>query len=350
MSAIVEVPLSAIDSNPFRQLDKYPYVERKVAALVRSYADVGMWEGVIARQQGNRYEIAFGHHRVEAARQTGLTVMPIIVRRLTDEQMLQFMGRENTEDYNADFLCMLEAWEAAVVFAERRGLDRGKGQVIDIARILGWVEHHKEGGDVRHKDPHVTLNQTAMACSAAYTLIAAGHLARDDLRDLSVKGVKEIVQNALSRMEQVDKMARQTQRPAKEVEEAKEHIANAAKTTAEKVRDGEIATKDARATADAAAYQFARQANRPSPLFEVFGKNLADRIAKMLKDDASEKNLEEVYKALGDVTLDEDKRIVARLHFELSELGERVVIWRKRITPTDKKVTRLQIAKGGDHE
>ena len=27
--------------------------------------------------------------------------------------MLQFMGRENGEDYNADFLVMLETWEAA---------------------------------------------------------------------------------------------------------------------------------------------------------------------------------------------------------------------------------------------
>jgi ParB-like chromosome segregation protein Spo0J len=276
MSAIVEVSLSVIDSNPFRQLDKYPYVERKVAALVRSYADVGMWEGVIARQQGNRYEIAFGHHRVEAARQAGLTVMPIIVRPLSDEQMLQFMGRENMEDYNADFLCMLETWEAAVVFVDRRGERRGKLQAIDIARILGWTELHKEGSDVRHKDPHITLNRTAVSCSAAYALINAGHLAREDLRDLTVHNVREIVQNLQSRIEQLDKMARQTQRPVEEVEAAKEHLAKAAITTAEKVRDGEIATKDARATADAAAYQFARQANRPSPLFEVFRKNLAD--------------------------------------------------------------------------
>ena len=28
-----------------------------------------------------------------------------------------FMGRENMEDYNADFLCMLETWHAGVEFS-----------------------------------------------------------------------------------------------------------------------------------------------------------------------------------------------------------------------------------------
>ena len=37
----------------------------------------------------------------------------MVVRDLDDKQMLQFMGRENGEDYNADFLVMLEIWEAA---------------------------------------------------------------------------------------------------------------------------------------------------------------------------------------------------------------------------------------------
>jgi hypothetical protein len=42
-------------------------------------------------------------HRAEAARQLGLEENPLVARKLTDEQMLQFMGRENMEDYNADF-------------------------------------------------------------------------------------------------------------------------------------------------------------------------------------------------------------------------------------------------------
>ena len=95
-----------------RLLKTYPFNERKIETLCRSIKDVGLWEGVIARRKGNRFELAFGHHRREAARRSKLKTIPVIVRDLSDEQMLQFMGRENAEDYNADFLVMLETWEA----------------------------------------------------------------------------------------------------------------------------------------------------------------------------------------------------------------------------------------------
>ena len=39
------------------------------------------------------------------------------------------------EDYNADFLTMLETWEAAVAF---RGREK-KQQLLDTARLLGWL-------------------------------------------------------------------------------------------------------------------------------------------------------------------------------------------------------------------
>ena len=52
--------------------------------------------------------------------------------------MIQFMGHENLEDYNADFLCMLETWEAGAQFF--LPLDGGKrGQAINSARLWGWT-------------------------------------------------------------------------------------------------------------------------------------------------------------------------------------------------------------------
>ena len=116
MSQIKQISIQSIDCNPFRKIGNYPYVERKLDALARSIKDVGMWEGVIARSDGNRVQIAFGHHRIEAARRMGLASVPIIMRDLDDESMLKFMGRENGEDYNSDFLCLLETWEAAASY------------------------------------------------------------------------------------------------------------------------------------------------------------------------------------------------------------------------------------------
>jgi hypothetical protein len=41
------------------------------------------------------------------ARSRKLTTVPLIIRDLTDEEMVGFMGRENMEDFNSDFLVML---------------------------------------------------------------------------------------------------------------------------------------------------------------------------------------------------------------------------------------------------
>ena len=48
------------------------------------------------------------------------------------------MGRENMSDYNADFLTMLETWDAAVGFSPSR--DGAGYQPIDIAILLGWTQ------------------------------------------------------------------------------------------------------------------------------------------------------------------------------------------------------------------
>lgn len=60
------------------------------------------------------------------------------------------MGRENLEDYNADFLCMLESWEAAPDFVAP---DRAQNaQNIDIAGILGWTLLVENGKRTRTND------------------------------------------------------------------------------------------------------------------------------------------------------------------------------------------------------
>src|SRR5262245_20025673 len=129
MTQLVQVDIDLIDANPFRNLKKYPFIERKLETLTRSMKAVGMWERIIARKAGDRYQMAFGHHTLEAGKRSGFKTVPLLVRDLDDEQMIQFMGRENLEDYNAEFMIMLEAWEAASDFSERV---RKNAKAVDI--------------------------------------------------------------------------------------------------------------------------------------------------------------------------------------------------------------------------
>ena len=330
MSKLFNVPMDAIDANPFRRLGDYPYVERKIDALKRSIEDVGLWEGVIARKNGNRYEIAFGHHRIEAARQLGETGVPMIVRELDDEQMLQFMGRENLEDYNADFLTMFETWEAAAIFGSPANQLR---QPIEIAKLLGWTDKRAGGGaDI--------MNHTAHAASAAHGLLVANLIERDVLSDLSVKQAQEICGRASANIKRVEKTAKVNKRPAKEVEEAKKQIGKAVTKTAKESRRGEIAQKDLRGQVDVNTYRFAKQSKKQSPLFKQFGDQLKNSVTKMLNDDSTATKLKEIKAALGDITMEEDRAVVRAIKFELGELSGRADKWATVMDP--KKVVDLK--------
>jgi ParB-like chromosome segregation protein Spo0J len=50
---------------------------------------------VVARKAADGYEIAFGHHRIEATRALGLETVPIEVRELSDWQMVRMLASEN---------------------------------------------------------------------------------------------------------------------------------------------------------------------------------------------------------------------------------------------------------------
>jgi ParB-like chromosome segregation protein Spo0J len=332
MAQIVNVGIGTIDANPFRLLGDYPYVERKLETLQRSYGDAGMWPGVIARKRGNRNQIAFGHHRVEAARRFGLESVALIIEDLSDEQMLQYMGRENMEDYNADFLVMLETWEAGLKFLAR---DRAQNpQPIDIAKLLGWIRSENRPGEVRSSD-------TANACHAAHSLIVGGHLSRDDVRGLATAAVREIVQRAQSNIEQLEKMARVAQRPVAETEQAKEIVGKAAARTADQFRRGEhgLGQKDLGGRVDLNAYRFAREAKKQSPLFTQFTERAIEAVARMLKEDATAEKLEEIAKFVSEVVTEEDRASLRKLDFGLGELGQRSTAWRKRLLPN--KVAKL---------
>jgi hypothetical protein len=199
------VSLSSIEPNPFRDLKTYPYDKRKLEALERSIEHVGLWEGLIGRRAGQVYQLAFGHHRLEAARKCKLTTVPLIIRDLTDEEMVGFMGRENMEDFNSDFL-VLASWEAAQKFLISTEIKNA--QPLETARLLGWI---------RVVGKQDNLNNLASACNAATTLIDAGHFARDDLYGMSVSAAREIVERAQSRMEMLDKLGKIGNRPAAEI-------------------------------------------------------------------------------------------------------------------------------------
>jgi hypothetical protein len=360
MADIRTIALDRLDPNPYRNLIDYPWIETKLEQLQYSIADVGMWEGVIARPHGDRFQLAFGHHRVEAARRNGLHEIPIIIKDLTEQQMMQYMGRENGDDYRSDFLIMLNTWEGAVDYNKSK--EKGSGapdlsvyEPINVAELLGWVRTKAKAETKRDGSPRADtryMTDVASVCYAAHNLILAGHLARSTLEGISIKSARELVGRTQTRIAETDAMAGNA--TPEQIQEAKRHIREAVATVADKVRGGEVAQVDIRGAVDVEAFRFSRDAYKVTPLFADFGVALIKQIERMLNTDKPAARLGGVRAGLDKITEHEDRELIGKLGLALGHLAERATDWRKKMakpskrqTQANKKVVQLTAISGG---
>ena len=88
-----------INTNPYRDCDRFPLDEEKVKALRESLRSTGYWGNLVSREKDGKPELAFGHHRLEALKQEyGADYeVDLIIQDYNDEKMLLVMARENQE-------------------------------------------------------------------------------------------------------------------------------------------------------------------------------------------------------------------------------------------------------------
>lgn len=74
--------------------------EEKLKELSESIKRHGMVQPIIVRQSGDRYVIVAGERRFRAARLAGLTEVPVLVKALDDEQVMEVALIENLQREN----------------------------------------------------------------------------------------------------------------------------------------------------------------------------------------------------------------------------------------------------------
>ena len=144
-SAFQKVKLSDIQPNPFRRLDLYPLDKAKIAVLKSSMDRTDFWSNVVARERAGKFQIAYGHHRIEAAREAfgKRAEVSIIVRDLDDATMLKIMAADNSDAYNMSPGFILETVGAARKFVGRRvsgrtGTPGSHKFNKELAKFLDW--------------------------------------------------------------------------------------------------------------------------------------------------------------------------------------------------------------------
>jgi len=119
------VPIDQIDPNP----NQPRQAMGDLTELMASISEKGVIQPLIVRQRGERFQIAAGERRYQAAVQVGLMELPVIIRDIDDREMLEIALVENLQRKD---LTPFEEAEALQVLVQRYGHTHE-----DLARRLG---------------------------------------------------------------------------------------------------------------------------------------------------------------------------------------------------------------------
>jgi len=87
------VPIDEIDPNP----NQPRQVMGDLSELMASIAEKGIIEPIIVRQRGGRFQIVAGERRYQAAVQVGLREVPIVIREVDDNEIIEIALIENIQ-------------------------------------------------------------------------------------------------------------------------------------------------------------------------------------------------------------------------------------------------------------
>lgn len=134
------ISVAMIDPNPHRDFRCNPISEDQVNNIVDSINKTGFWDNIVARPHpeiNGRYQLAYGHSRLEAARRCGITQVTLPVADLTDTEMFYQMVLENETQVTITAPMVFENIRAAVKHLETVFNKIGKdGTYEDYCRVI----------------------------------------------------------------------------------------------------------------------------------------------------------------------------------------------------------------------
>jgi ParB family transcriptional regulator, chromosome partitioning protein len=199
---IVDVPVASLTPNPYQP--RRTFVEESLEDLSRSIKEMGVIQPLIVRSvPDGMYEIVAGERRWRAARMAGFTMIPVMVRDVSDSESLEIALIENLQRENLNPLDTAEAYDLLIekfsytheALAKRIGKDRSN--ITNYLRLLKLPDPVKE-----------FLRQEQLTMGHARTLLAVEHMPtqlnlsqRVVKRKLSVRELERIVQNYKKKQE-----------------------------------------------------------------------------------------------------------------------------------------------------
>jgi chemotaxis protein histidine kinase CheA len=267
------VPIKDIKPNPYRDFDLYPYDEEQIENLILSYQDNGDFGVLPARPNGtgSTYELAAGHHRLEAMRRLKFKEADLKIGDYDDDQMINIMVDENAKQMGQNSAAILDSVCASIrriayitltgewstlpefwqgVFTDdgdkpsKKSFDTTRGQIESGAGV-GWK---------------IVLNFLERRLTKTAVESALATIKGSDLHGSIVGKVQERIEQERKEAERAAEAARkEAERIAKERVEAKERARKEQEAYQRKIEELERKRKDAERAAKEAKERHQRE-------------------------------------------------------------------------------------------
>lgn len=147
-SALREVSLSEIKPNPDQP--RKTFDEEELESLADSLRQKGVLQPIVVREHEGSYQIVAGERRYQAARKAGLDRVPVLVREVSNEELLQLALIENLQRSDLNPLEEALGYQALI---DQNGLtqaevgamlSKSRSTVSNALRLLDLPEAVKE--------------------------------------------------------------------------------------------------------------------------------------------------------------------------------------------------------------
>ncbi|AEV66768.1 ParB/RepB/Spo0J family partition protein [Acetivibrio clariflavus] len=209
---VIELKINEIEPTVGQPRKKFD--DEKLMQLSESIKEHGIVQPIIVRKEDNTYKIVAGERRWRAARLAGLTSVPVIVKELSNRQVMEMALIENIQREDLNPIEEAEAYERLLneynMTQEElsKSIGKNRSTIANIIRLLYLCDKVKE---------HLINGE-----------ISSGHaraiLALDDI-ELQEKVCKEIIEKSLS-VRETEKLVKRIQKGGEKVEKVKNEDEN----------------------------------------------------------------------------------------------------------------------------
>lgn len=192
------LPVALLDPNPYQPRQGMDPVE--LEHLKESIREHGVLQPLLVRPHGDRYQIVAGERRFRAAQGVGLEEVPVVIRDVPDERMLEVALIENLQREDLDPIEKAESFRSYLASTSQTQEQASRRLGLDRSTISNMVRLLELPDDVKKL---VRSGQVAMGHARAILAISdpgrqvavAQRVAREGL---SVRQVERLVSPVVS--------------------------------------------------------------------------------------------------------------------------------------------------------